>query len=84
MNIKSKKIKRIKMAQNKPPVQARFQRLGSDLFWEVYDREQDKFIRWSGYDDGFWWEHVATSDQFQIRGSHRLDPFTNMVSHENG
>lgn len=60
-------------------MQARFQRLRNDLFWEVFDREQDKFIRWMGYDDSYWWNNVANSEQFQVRGKYRLDPFTNEV-----
>jgi hypothetical protein len=60
-------------------MQARFQRLRNDLFWEIFDREQDKFIKWMGYDDSFWWNNVANSEQFQVRGKYRLDPFTNEV-----
>ena len=60
-------------------MQARFQQLRNDLFWEVFDREQDKFIKWMGYDDSYWWNNVANSEQFQVRGKYRLDPFTNEV-----
>lgn len=59
---------------------ARFQKLYNDLFWEIYDSKQQKLIKWSGYNDDYWWQNVAVSDQFQIRGEYRLDPFTNTVS----
>lgn len=59
---------------------ARFQKLYNDLFWEVFDSKQQKFIKWQGYNDSYWWDNVAISDQFQIRGEYRLDPFTNTVS----
>ena len=59
---------------------ARFQKLYNDLFWEVFDSKQQKFIKWQGYNDAYWWDNVAISDQFQIRGEYRLDPFTNTVS----
>ena len=59
---------------------ARFQKLYNDLFWEIFDREQDEFIKWQGYNDSFWWNNVANSEQFQVRGIYRLDPFTNTVS----
>lgn len=60
-------------------MQARFQQLRNDLFWEVWDSEQQKSIKWMGYDDSFWWNNVATSEQFQIRGKYQLNPFTNEV-----
>lgn len=59
---------------------ARFQKLYNDLFWEVFDSKQQKYIKWQGYNDSYWWDNVAISDQFQIRGEYRLDPFTNTVS----
>ena len=60
-------------------MQARFQQLRNDLFWEVFDSEQGKSIKWMGYDDSYWWNNVAKSEQFQVRGKYRLDPFTNEV-----
>jgi hypothetical protein len=59
---------------------ARFQKIYNDLFWEVFDSKQQKYIKWQGYNDSYWWDNVAISDQFQIRGEYRLDPFTNTVS----
>lgn len=64
------------------PIQARFQQLRNDLFWEIFDRAENKFIKWSGYNDNFWWSEVARSDNFQLRGEYRLNPFTNEVTIE--
>jgi hypothetical protein len=61
-------------------MEARFQRLGKDLFWEILDEEHRKSIKWIGYDDIYWWENVAKSEHFQIIGKYRLNPFTNEVS----
>ena len=47
---------------------------------------EDKFIRWSGYDDGFWWNNVAATEHFTDRKgeatgkTYRLDPATNLVT----
>lgn len=57
----------------------RFQQLGNDLFWEIYDLETNKLIKWQGYNDRFWWEEVASTTQFQIRGRYKLNPHTNEV-----
>jgi hypothetical protein len=37
-------------------------------------------VKWNGYDDAYWWENVANSDQFQIRGKYRLNPHINEVT----
>jgi hypothetical protein len=58
----------------------RFQQLRNDLFWEVWDDETQKTVRWSGYDDGYWWQNVATSEEWQTRGKYRLNPTTNIVT----
>ena len=42
---------------------ADFQRLGNDLYWKIYAGE-DGFIRWTGYDDAYWWKSVSMSDGF--------------------
>lgn len=59
---------------------ARFQQLRNDLFWSIFDLDENKSIRWTGYNDAYWWNNVATSDQFQIRGKYRLNPFTGEVA----
>lgn len=61
--------------------QARSDSLGNDLFWDIYADEVDGIIRWSGYNDGNWWEYVSTTDQFQIKTGksgwkYRLNPRT--------
>jgi len=61
-------------------MQARFQQLRNDLFWEIFDNEQNKLIRWTGYDDYYWWNNVAKSKEFQVRGKYQLNPVTNEVS----
>ena len=61
-------------------MQARFQQLRNDLFWEIFDREQGKFIKWMGYDDSYWWNNVAKSEQFQVRGKYKLNPISNEVT----
>ena len=58
-------------------VRARFNQISRDLFWEVFDGE--KYIRWSGYDDNFWWNNVANTEQFQVRGKYKLNPKTDEV-----
>lgn len=56
-------------------------RIRNDLFWHTFDKDGQR-VTWQGYDDSFWWEKVATSDQFQVKNGLRLDPFTGMVSEE--
>jgi hypothetical protein len=62
--------------------QARFEQLSNDLYWRVYDGQC--FIRWTGYDDVYWWNNVATQDSWRRRtGSdgrvYTLDPNTDTV-----
>lgn len=45
---------------------ARFSVYGRDLYWSFFDKD-DGFIRWNGYDDGFWWNNVASGNQFRRR-----------------
>jgi len=63
-------------------MKVRFDKISNDLFWDIFDSDEGKTIRWSGYNDNFWWQNIATSDQFQIRGKYRLNPFNNTVSIE--
>ena len=45
-----------------------------------------EMIRWSGYNDGFWWDKISVTDQFQVRSSvitgrtYRLNPETGEVT----
>lgn len=59
---------------------ARFEKLYNDLFWSIYDLDSDKIITWRGYNDSFWWNNVARTESFQVRGKYRLNPFTNEVT----
>jgi hypothetical protein len=63
---------------------ARFQQLGQDLFWNacISSGREYLHITWQGYDDGYWWEHVSVSDQFQVKQGYRLNPQTNEVVKE--
>jgi len=59
---------------------ARFQQLRNDLFWEIYDSENNKIITWSGYNDYYWWSKISITDQFQVREKYRLNPETDEVT----
>lgn len=62
-------------------MESKFQQLRNDLFWYFYDWDDEgKKYSWQGYNDAYWWKNVATSDQWQIRGKYRLNPFTNELS----
>ena len=61
-------------------MRAKFTQIRNDLFWEIFDRDTDKFIHWSGYDDYYWWANVAISEQWQTRGKYRLNPKTNEIT----
>jgi hypothetical protein len=60
-------------------MKARFEKLSNDLFWNIYDSENDKIITWQGYDDSFWWSNVSKTDNFRIRGKYKLNPETDDV-----
>ena len=48
---------------------ARYRRLGRDLFWEFYafnDNNEFIKVKWTGYDDAFWWDNVSITDVAQI------------------
>lgn len=60
-----KKRKHIPLSGN-----AEYSRLGRDLFWKFYAfNDNNEFVRvkWTGYDDAFWWDKVSITDQAQIR-----------------
>lgn len=60
---------------------ATFNSYSRDLFWSIF--EGGKTCRWSGYDDDYWWNNVANTEQFQVREHegrrYRLNPETNEV-----
>ena len=43
---------------------ASFNQLSNDLFWKFYAGE-DGFIRWTGYNDAYWWDNVSLSENFK-------------------
>lgn len=66
------------------PLVADFSQSRNDLYWKVYAGE-DGFIRWTGYDDNYWWSNIATSERRQTRVGPKtgrvfvLNPATNAV-----
>jgi hypothetical protein len=60
--------------------------LSNDLFWQYYD-SVDGFIRWSGYNDSYWWTYIAPSQSFTTKlgksgNRYILDPSTCKVTIE--
>lgn len=58
---------------------AKFSQLSNDLFFEFIVSDPFEVLRWTGYDDAYWWKNVSTTDQFRNRESKsgrtfRLDP----------
>lgn len=66
-------------------MEANFSSLGRDLFWSLYDMD-DGFIRWSGYNDAFWWNEVSKAERFTHKTGQKtgrvyvLEPETNKVT----
>ena len=62
---------------------AKCNQLGRDLYWSICHSNFDEILRWSGYNDAYWWNNVAPSEQFQIREHkgkfYKLDPETDQV-----
>jgi len=71
------------MAEITPIGFAAFNQLSRDIYWNIYCSGFNKTLRWSGYDDSYWWGHVSQTDQFQIREHegkrYKLNPETNEV-----
>lgn len=47
-------------------VKADFSQSRNDMHWKVW-AGADKFIRWGGYDDAYWWDHVSKSENARRR-----------------
>lgn len=43
-------------------ITAKFSQSRNDLSWSHWDND-DYWIRWSGYDDSFWWAEIATDSE---------------------
>lgn len=67
---------------------AKFQSYSRDLFWSLCASASNyEILRWSGYDDAYWWSTVANTDAFLIKTAkdgkrYRLNPATNEVTQE--
>lgn len=61
---------------------ARFSQLSNDLFWSIYVNGET--IRWIGYNDAYWWNNVAKTDQFLIKESggkkYQLNPESDEIT----
>lgn len=58
-------------------------RLQNDIFFSFYT--SDETMRWTGYNDAYWWNQVSKSDQFQIKTAkngtrYRLNPESREVT----
>ena len=66
-------------------IQADFSQSRNDMHWKVFDAD-DKFVRWTGYDDDFWWSNIAKDpSRFTRVGSvtgktYYLDPHSGEVT----
>lgn len=45
---------------------AEFTQSRNDMAWTVY-AGPDGFVRWSGYDDAYWWNNVSKSEAARTR-----------------
>lgn len=57
-------------------MKARFNKIGNDLFWEFFDRASESYVKWTGYNDDYWWNNVSISKEFQVKKGYRLNPRT--------
>lgn len=68
-------------------IEANFSQSRNDMYWSIYALEDGRMI-WTGYNDGYWWDRVAKSDQFRRRTGAKsgrvyiLNPKTNIVTVE--
>lgn len=50
---------------------ADFDQLRNDLFWDFneYDLTTSHFhkVKWTGYNDNYWWNNVATQEGYNIK-----------------
>ena len=47
-------------------IQAKFSQSRNDMYWKVFD-SKDGFVRWSGYDDAYWWRNISIKPEWQAR-----------------
>lgn len=46
--------------------EAEFSQSRNDMYWKLWDSD-DGFIRWTGYDDSFWWNNISVKPDWQKR-----------------
>ena len=46
--------------------QAKFSLCCDDMHWSHWD-SFDGFVRWSGYDDDYWWSKISVKPEWQTR-----------------
>jgi hypothetical protein len=61
-----------------------FAQYSNDIYWSIYTKAAGK-ITWTGYNDAYWWWHVATKRDFLEKHGkdnriYILDPETNIVT----
>lgn len=49
-----------------PKHMAEFDQLRNDLYWK-FPAGADGLIRWTGYDDDYWWERVSKDPRTRTR-----------------
>ena len=54
------------MVTEKSKVEAKFSQSRNDMHWSHWDYD-DSFIRWSGYDDDYWWKNISVKPEWQTR-----------------
>jgi hypothetical protein len=63
-------------------MKAKFESYSRDLFWSVFIAGST--LRWTGYNDDYWWNSVAPTDDFQVREhegkKYRLNPRTSEIT----
>lgn len=64
------------------PLEATFNQSRNDLYWSVWGGE-DGTIRWSGYDDGNWWDNVSKTDHARKRVG-KVTGRTFVLNHDSG
>ena len=63
--------------------EAKFSQSRNDMNWSHWD-SFDGFVRWTGYDDAYWWENISVKPEWRIRvmesgKSYELNPETGEV-----
>lgn len=46
--------------------EAKFSQRRNDMHWSHWD-SFDGYVRWSGYDDDYWWRNISVKPEWQTR-----------------